>query len=239
MPKIASLDGVDIYMYFKDHAPPHVHAFYGDDEVLVVVRDGSVHTGSIPTSKLSLVRGVRGGQRRRPPGPLGQLRRWLMTLIKVSKVVPLDGFRLDLTFTDGTCGIADLSADLDGPLAALRDPERWKEAHVSRGVVVWNDDLDLAPEFLYARTHALEPPKTVLDVAANQMTVTMRELRKLAGKSQVEVAEEMGVAQAEVSRLEGRADTKLSTIERYVKALGGEVEVIARFGDRSMRLHIG
>ena len=49
----------------------------------------------------------------------------------------------------------------------------------------------------------------------------------------------MGVAQAEVSRLEGRADTKLSTIERYLKALGGEVEVVARFGDRSLRLHIG
>ncbi len=73
----------------------------------------------------------------------------------------------------------------------------------------------------------------------NQMAVTMRELRAFAGRSQVEVAEAMGVAQAEVSRLEARTDTKLSTIERYVKALGGEVEVVARFGDRSLRLHIG
>lgn len=56
MPKLASVDGIDIYMYFKDHAPPHVHAFYGDDEVLVVVRDGSVYAGAIPTSKLVLVR---------------------------------------------------------------------------------------------------------------------------------------------------------------------------------------
>ena len=69
-------------------------------------------------------------------------------------------------------------------------------------------------------------------VAANQMSVTMRELRAFAGRSQVEVAEAMGVAQAEVSRLEARTHTKLSTIERYVKALGGEVEVVARFGDR-------
>lgn len=162
-----------------------------------------------------------------------------MTLIKVSKVVPLDGWRLDLTFSDGTRGIADLSGDLDGPLAALRDPDVWTQAHLRRGVVVWNDDLDLAPEFLYARAHALEAPTTGEDVAANQMTVTMRELRKLAGLSQVEVAEAMGVAQAEVSRLEARADTKLSTIEKYVKALGGEVEIVARFGDRSMRLHVG
>jgi predicted XRE-type DNA-binding protein len=162
-----------------------------------------------------------------------------MTLIKVSKVVPLDGFRLELTFSDGTRGVADLSGDLDGPLSALRDPDLWALAHLHRGVVTWNDELDLAPEFLYARAHSLEPPQTGEDVAANQMTVTMRELRKLAGMSQVEVAEAMGVAQAEVSRLEARADTKLSTIERYVKALGGEVEIVARFGDRSMRLHVG
>lgn len=52
MPKLTSIEGVDIYMYFKDHAPPHVHAFYGDDEVLVVIRDASVYAGSIPHNKM-------------------------------------------------------------------------------------------------------------------------------------------------------------------------------------------
>ena len=55
MPKLVSLDGVDICMYFKDHAPPHVHALYGGDEVLVVIRDGSVYTGSLQANKLALV----------------------------------------------------------------------------------------------------------------------------------------------------------------------------------------
>ena len=54
MPRLASFDGVDIYMYFKDHAPPHVHAFHGDDEALVVIRDGSVYAGSLG-NKLGLV----------------------------------------------------------------------------------------------------------------------------------------------------------------------------------------
>ena len=161
-----------------------------------------------------------------------------MSLIKVTNFKALDGFMLDIAFSDGTRGVADLSDDLTGPLAALRDPGLWRQAHLRRGVVTWNDDLDLAPEFLYARAHKLEAPKTGEDVTRNQLSVTMRELRAFVGRSQVEVAEAMGVAQAEVSRLEGRADTKLSTIERYVKALGGEVEVVARFGDRSLRLHI-
>lgn len=56
MPKLITLAGVDIYMYFRDHAPPHVHAFLGDDEVLVVVSDGTVYAGSLPPSKLALVR---------------------------------------------------------------------------------------------------------------------------------------------------------------------------------------
>ncbi len=141
--------------------------------------------------------------------------------------------------SDGTRGVADISRDLEGALGALADPELWKLAHVERGVVTWNDELDLAPELLYARVHELDPPQTGEDVTAYPLVVTMRELRAFAGRSQVEVAEAMGVAQAEVSRLEGRADTKLSTIVRYVKALGGEVEVVARFGDRSLRLHIG
>ena len=54
MPRLASFNGVDIYMYFKDHVPPHVHAFHGDDEALIVIRDGSVYAGSLPSSKLGL-----------------------------------------------------------------------------------------------------------------------------------------------------------------------------------------
>lgn len=162
-----------------------------------------------------------------------------MRLIKVTEVNPLDRYRLELAFSDGTHGVADLGDDLTGPLAALRAPELWSQARVERGAVAWGDDFDLAPEFLYARAHGLEPPRTGEDVEANQLEVTLRELRALVGKTQVEVAEAMGVAQPEVSRFEARTDSKLSTIERYVKALGGEVEVVARFGDKSLRLHLG
>lgn len=161
-----------------------------------------------------------------------------MHRIKVTKVKALDGSRLDLAFTDGTHGIADLTGDLTGPLAALKGP-LWTDAHVQRGAVVWNNEFDLAPEFLCARAHELEAPQSQEQVDANQMTVTMRELRAIAGKSQVEVAAEMGVAQGEVSRLEGRSDTKLSTLERYVRALGGEIEIVARFGDRAMTVRLG
>lgn len=56
MPQLASFDGIDVCMYFRDHAPPHVHAFHGDDEVLVVISDCSVYAGDLPARKLALVR---------------------------------------------------------------------------------------------------------------------------------------------------------------------------------------
>lgn len=80
--------------------------------------------------------------------------------IKVTRIKALDQYKLELTFNDGTCGVADLGADLVGSLAALRDPELWKQVHLRRGVVTWNDALDLAPEFLYAK---LKPKMRVGD----------------------------------------------------------------------------
>jgi hypothetical protein len=44
------------------------------------------------------------------------------------------------------------------------------------------------------------------------------------------------MAQSEISRLEKREDFKLSTLKRYVEALGGELEVWAAIGDKRMRL---
>ena len=61
-------------------------------------------------------------------------------------------------------------------------------------------------------------------------------VRELVGKTQVEVADAMESTQSEVSRSERREDHLVSTLRQYVQALGGELEVIARFGDKSVRL---
>jgi hypothetical protein len=55
MPRLVSIDGVDVYMYFRDHAPPHVHAYYGDEEVLLVIRSGAIFKGAVAANKLVLV----------------------------------------------------------------------------------------------------------------------------------------------------------------------------------------
>jgi transcriptional regulator with XRE-family HTH domain len=69
------------------------------------------------------------------------------------------------------------------------------------------------------------------------LEMDLREMRKLVGKTQQDVAKLAKMAQSELSKTERREDHRLSTLRRYVQALGGELEVIANFGDKRIRLH--
>jgi len=74
---------------------------------------------------------------------------------------------------------------------------------------------------------------------AEAMLVEMRlqELRKTRDVTQVEVAKAMSVEQAAVSKLERRDDMYVSTLREYVKALGGELKLVASFPDTDIQLH--
>ncbi len=74
------------------------------------------------------------------------------------------------------------------------------------------------------------------EVEQELLEMDLRAVRELAGKTQIDVAEVTDMTQSEVSRLERRGDFRLSTLKRYVEALGGELEVVATFGDKRVRL---
>jgi len=73
-------------------------------------------------------------------------------------------------------------------------------------------------------------------VAAAVTEMDLRELRLAAGMTQEQVAEALKAAQSEISRIEKRDDYRVSTLRSYVHALGGELELIATFGKRRVRL---
>jgi len=56
MPTISRFYGIVIRMYFSDHPPPHFHAFYAGDEVVVVIATGELIRGGIPDRALRMVR---------------------------------------------------------------------------------------------------------------------------------------------------------------------------------------
>jgi len=55
MPLVCEFNGIKIYMYWNDHAPPHFHAEYGDNHILVDVRATVVLQGVFPFKQLKLV----------------------------------------------------------------------------------------------------------------------------------------------------------------------------------------
>ncbi len=61
----------------------------------------------------------------------------------------------------------------------------------------------------------------------------LRALREARGITQVELAGRLGMSQPEVSRLEARADVRVSTARAYVRALGGRLSLAAAFGDEA------
>jgi hypothetical protein len=69
--------------------------------------------------------------------------------------------------------------------------------------------------------------------------LTMRAVREAVGKTQVEVAADSAMDQSDVSRLEGRENFEeclVSTLSRYVAALGGQLDLVASFGDKKIIL---
>ena len=62
--------------------------------------------------------------------------------------------------------------------------------------------------------------------------LSLQELRKAMHRTQVELAKALKVGQDTISRYEQRTDMLLSTLQVYVQAMGGELELIARFPNR-------
>ncbi|MFZ4874492.1 XRE family transcriptional regulator [Janthinobacterium sp. Mn2066] len=82
-----------------------------------------------------------------------------------------------------------------------------------------------------ARIAALSQEK-VAEMIAHASSLT--DFRKAVGKTQAEVARELGIQQHAVSQLEKRSDTYVSTLRRFLQSLGMtlELSVVAQNGER-------
>jgi DNA-binding XRE family transcriptional regulator len=64
----------------------------------------------------------------------------------------------------------------------------------------------------------------------------LQELRIARGLSQQTLAEMLHVQQPAVAKLEKRTDMYLSTLRNHIRAMGGELDIIARFPDGEVRI---
>ncbi len=67
------------------------------------------------------------------------------------------------------------------------------------------------------------------ELIADEMT--REELRQSLKLTQAQIAQRLQIDQGNVSRIEQRTDLMLSTLRKYIEALGGELQLVARFSD--------
>jgi hypothetical protein len=56
MPRLSAFYGIVIYMYIRDHGPPHVHAWAADQRAVVDIATGAVSTGELKARQAAMVR---------------------------------------------------------------------------------------------------------------------------------------------------------------------------------------
>jgi predicted transcriptional regulator len=66
--------------------------------------------------------------------------------------------------------------------------------------------------------------------------MSLRTLRESLEKTQGEVARDAEMTQPQLSRVEKRHDHLVSTLRRYLRAMGGDVDVVARIDGRDVIL---
>ena len=84
------------------------------------------------------------------------------------------------------------------------------------------------------------PPEARARIAAKAAALreemTLEELRKARSLSQEDVAQALDVQQPAVAKLEKRGDMHIGSLRRYVEALGGTLEITARFPEASVSI---
>jgi len=96
--------------------------------------------------------------------------------------------------------------------AADRDPERRRRVEASR--------------------HEAEDEQAAYEQS-------LAELRRARAFTQAQLAEALDVPQSQISRIEHQAELYISTLARYLEAMGGRLELIGVFGDQRVRLTLG
>ena len=81
-----------------------------------------------------------------------------------------------------------------------------------------------------AQKRAAAMAQTMLD------EMTLNELRQARGLTQKMLAELLQVQQPSIAKIEKRTDMYLSTLRSHIEAMGGELDVVARFPDGTVKI---
>jgi predicted XRE-type DNA-binding protein len=96
----------------------------------------------------------------------------------------------------------------------------------------------MAKKFADLRARMSPESRARSEAKAQKMLAEMplNELRQARGLSQKVLADVLHVQQPSIAKMEKRTDMYISTLRSHIEAMGGELEVIARFPDGSVKI---
>ena len=148
-------------------------------------------------------------------------------MLKSIKLVLKEGTIFDLYFLDGTVKRYDILslADKFPQLNALKDRSLFiKGKLLGWSGVYWDDDLDIECDTVYEE--GIDVSKEYDDIDNVVLGYKIRELRRNADLSQVELASKAGIDQSDLSKIEkGLANPSIKQISKVLSALNQRLSV--------------
>ena len=96
----------------------------------------------------------------------------------------------------------------------------------------------MAKKFAELRAKMAPEAQARVEAKAQELLAEMplNELRQARGLSQKVLAEVLHVQQPSIAKMEKRTDMYISTLRSHIEAMGGQLDVIARFPDGSVKI---
>jgi DNA-binding transcriptional regulator YiaG len=89
---------------------------------------------------------------------------------------------------------------------------------------------------LRARMTPAAQAKAEAEALRLEREMDLAEVRRAMKLSQDEIAQTLQIGQGAVAKIEKRTDMYVSTLRRFIEAMGGELEIVARFADHSVKI---
>lgn len=98
----------------------------------------------------------------------------------------------------------------------------------------------MAGRHSFAELRARMTPKAQAKAEAEALRLDeemdLAEVRRALKLSQEEIGQTFQIGQGSVAKIEKRADMYVSTLRRFIEAMGGELEIVARFPDHAVKI---
>jgi DNA-binding transcriptional regulator YiaG len=143
---------------------------------------------------------------------------------------------LAIDVPDADTGTWFLDAGLQGHLVVVQ----WRDDRGFGITTPTRDDFGSKPHELYDCADAAY--KRVVELLLSQTRtipgLSLPKIRESCGLSQADIAQRLRINQGAVSRMERRGDMRLGTLRNLISAMGGELQLLARFPDHTVEIQI-